>query len=82
MIGIVSSAALEAGGYVHGIIPKSLVERASETGGAQSQEGQGGDLLDKEKEYEGRFTTEVTGGMHEVSPISRNSMSAGGEAGY
>jgi predicted Rossmann-fold nucleotide-binding protein len=66
MIGMVSAAALEAGGYVHGIIPESLVERASQTGnGLKSGEGQGVDILDND--YDGRFTTEMTQGMHEVS---------------
>lgn len=65
MKGMVSAAALEAGGYVHGIIPESLVERASQTGnGLKSGEGQGVDILDND--YDGRFTTEVTQGMHEV----------------
>ena len=63
---MVSAAALEAGGYVHGIIPESLVERASQTGnGLKSGEGQGVDILDND--YDGRFTTEITTGMHEVS---------------
>jgi len=66
IVGMVSAAALEAGGYVHGIIPESLVERASQTGnGLKSGEGQGVDILDND--YDGRFTTEVTKGMHEVS---------------
>jgi hypothetical protein len=65
---MVSAAALEAGGYVHGIIPESLVERASQTGnGLKSGEGQGVDILDND--YDGRFTTEMTLGMHEVSPL-------------
>lgn len=62
---------------MHGVIPKSLVERASEqtpapssSEGVKSQEGQGGDLLEKkEEEYKGRMTTEVTISMHEVSPV-------------
>lgn len=67
MKGMVSAAALEAGGYVHGIIPESLVERASQTGnGLKSGEGQGVDILDND--YDGRFTTEMTRGMHEVCP--------------
>lgn len=69
---MVSAAALEAGGYVHGIIPESLVERASQTGnGLKSGEGQGVDILDND--YDGRFTTEITTGMHEVSRYLLNS---------
>ena len=68
--GMVSAAALEAGGYVHGIIPESLVERASQTGnGLKSGEGQGVDILDND--YDGRFTTEITRGMHEVCSVPK-----------
>lgn len=71
IVGMVSAAALGAGGYVHGIIPESLVERASETGnGLKSGEGQGVDILDND--YDGRFTTEITTGMHEVSHLTRS----------
>ena len=66
---MVSSATLEAGGYVHGILPQALVERASEKtsapGGVVSQEGVGKDLIDGD--YEGRMTGEITNGMHEAS---------------
>jgi hypothetical protein len=88
--GIVSAAALDAGGYVHGIIPRSLIERAAEstlaaaghpaTGsgsgseGVKSGEGQGSDLLDHD--FEGRFTTEVTSGMHEVCLLREKSYRA------
>lgn len=72
-VGVVSAAALEAGGYVHGILPKALVERASENtsaegGEVKSQEGAGGDLLDGDQS--GRMTLEVTAGMHAVSTTS------------
>lgn len=59
---------------MHGILPKALVERASEhtpapgqstdSSNIKSQEGQGGDLI--KDDYEGRMTMEVTQGMHEV----------------
>lgn len=67
---MVSSATLEAGGYVHGILPKALVERASENtsapGEVVSQEGVGKDMIDGD--FKGRMTGEITNGMHEVGP--------------
>ena len=66
---MVSSATLEAGGYVHGILPQALVQRASEKtstpGEVVSQEGVGKDLIDGD--FDGRMTGEITFGMHEVS---------------
>jgi len=64
--GIVSKAALSAGGYAHGIIPRALVTVAnpvqSET--LRSIEGAGKELLNED--YEGRLTMEVVMSMHEV----------------
>ena len=66
--GVVSAATLDAGGYVQGLLPKALVERASEAtpapGEIKSGEGQGGDLITGE--HEGRMSMEVTSGMHAV----------------
>lgn len=70
-----SKAALEAGGYAHGIVPSALVARASQSTAttpsmsgqqmpAESKEGTGQDLL--ADNYDGRLTTEITGTMHEV----------------
>jgi len=58
---------------VHGIIPSSLIDRASEVvlgppDGVKSSEGQGKEVV--EGDYEGRMTTEVTQGMHEVCAFS------------
>jgi hypothetical protein len=65
---VVSAATLEAGGYVHGILPKALMERASEktsvNGEPVSSEGVGKDMI--EGDFEGRMTGEITIGMHEV----------------
>ncbi|ORY24976.1 hypothetical protein BCR39DRAFT_499646 [Naematelia encephala] len=73
IMGVVSRAALESGGYVHGILPRSLMQRASEhtsapgsnnnNGEVKSGEGTGRDLL--EDNYGGKLSTEVVGSMHE-----------------
>ncbi|GMK58875.1 hypothetical protein CspeluHIS016_0603170 [Cutaneotrichosporon spelunceum] len=76
LMGVVSHAVLEAGGHVHGILPRALMSRAAETtpvpsrdanpahaANAVSAEGIGKDLL--ADNYGGRLTMEVVGGMHE-----------------
>ncbi|WWC89939.1 uncharacterized protein L201_004868 [Kwoniella dendrophila CBS 6074] len=78
IMGVVSQACLKAGGYVHGIVPSALTERASEHTPApstpagesstsssrnQSKEGQGEDML--ADGYDEKFTTDVVGSMHE-----------------
>jgi hypothetical protein len=75
----VSKAALDAGGFVHGIVPRALVERARENvpapgssssteisspEDAKSGEGAGKDLL--EDNVDGRLTVEIVGTMHDV----------------
>lgn len=66
-----SHSALEAGGHVHGVLPRALMARAAEStpipsrdAGAKSNEGIGKDLL--AEDYDGRLTMEVVGSMHEV----------------
>ncbi|WWC69351.1 uncharacterized protein I206_103290 [Kwoniella pini CBS 10737] len=70
IMGVVSQACLQAGGYVHGIVPQALTERASEhtpapgtSSGSQSKEGQGEDVLGDG--FGGTLTTDVVGSMHE-----------------
>ncbi|BEI83620.1 hypothetical protein CcaverHIS002_0402240 [Cutaneotrichosporon cavernicola] len=76
LMGVVSHAALEAGGRVHGVLPRALMARAAEStpvpsrdanpahaANAKSAEGIGKDLL--ADNYDGRLTMEVVGGMHE-----------------
>jgi hypothetical protein len=84
VLGIVSKSALDSGGYVHGIVPTALVERASQNGSEasasktsgpvpgdtlKSGEGSGTDLL--EDDVDGRLTVEVVGTMHEVCRSSQ-----------
>ncbi|KLT43633.1 hypothetical protein CC85DRAFT_284341 [Cutaneotrichosporon oleaginosum] len=74
LMGVVSHAALEAGGRVHGVLPRALMARAAESTpipsrdanpahAAKSAEGLGKDLL--ADDYDGRLTMEVVGSMHE-----------------
>ncbi|RXK38603.1 TIGR00730 family protein [Tremella mesenterica] len=74
IMGVVSKACLEAGGYVHGVLPRALVKRAAEytpapsssgasTNQVKSEEGTGKEILTED--YGGRFTNQVTGTMHD-----------------
>ncbi|WVW82973.1 hypothetical protein I302_104989 [Kwoniella bestiolae CBS 10118] len=73
IMGVVSQSCLKAGGYVHGIVPAALTERASEhtpapgtpapSSSGKSKEGQGEDVLSEEQGE--KFTTDVVGSMHE-----------------
>lgn len=75
--GVISQSTLQAGGYVHGVLPKALVTRASEfterphssaaptPPPVASAEGKGADLL--ADDFGGRLSMEVVGSMHEVS---------------
>ncbi|WVQ78377.1 hypothetical protein IAT38_000463 [Cryptococcus sp. DSM 104549] len=74
IMGVVSNSTLQAGGYVHGIVPRALVERAAEhtpapgtaaaaPGKGVSGEGTGAEVLQAEEG--GRMTMEVCGSMHE-----------------
>ncbi|WWD16023.1 hypothetical protein CI109_100448 [Kwoniella shandongensis] len=78
IMGVVSQAALAAGGYVRGIVPHALTGRAAEqiptpegstpvpvsAAALKSQEGKGEEVV-KDDEGEGRMTTEVVDSMHE-----------------
>ncbi|WVR05150.1 hypothetical protein IAU60_002162 [Kwoniella sp. DSM 27419] len=74
IMGVVSQAALKAGGLAHGIVPRALTVRASQTTLApgipadpsmdvQSKEGSGEAILNDD--FEGRLTTDVVESMHE-----------------
>ncbi len=78
---MVSQATLDAGGYAHGVLPRALLERASEhTPGPSSlptsssttatrpitQSSEGVGNDLLENDYEGRLTMELVNGMHEV----------------
>ncbi|KAK6903051.1 hypothetical protein I203_108312 [Kwoniella mangroviensis CBS 8507] len=77
IMGVVSQSCLKAGGYVHGIVPRALTERASEHNPApgsegsesksdsKSKEGQGDDVLSESDNYGDKFSTDVVGSMHE-----------------
>lgn len=67
---MVSNATSEAGGYVHGVLPRALLDSQMSAQGsssskvAQSGEGVGEDVL--VDNHGGRVTMEIVEGMHEV----------------
>ncbi|ADV19499.1 conserved hypothetical protein [Cryptococcus gattii WM276] len=85
IMGVVSQSTLSANGYVHGIVPRALVEPASEptptpwstTNGdpARSKEGTGKDVVEDDKQD--RLTVQVVGSMHERK-LAMAKMSTGG----
>lgn len=81
---MVSKSTLQAGGYVHGIIPKALVsssnddedpgESSKQSGEIlRSSEGVGKELLDDD--VDGRLTLQIVRSMHEVSGFLSNGLS-------
>ncbi|WVN86766.1 uncharacterized protein L203_101938 [Cryptococcus depauperatus CBS 7841] len=90
IMGIVSQAALSANGYVHGIVPKALVEHTPKaapatvtnssdgpvTGAvAKSKEGMGQDILDDVNQE--KMTVQVVNTMHERK-LEMATLSTGG----
>ncbi|OXG21545.1 lysine decarboxylase [Cryptococcus neoformans Tu401-1] len=85
IMGVVSQSTLSANGYVHGIVPRALVEPASEptpapwstTNGdsARSKEGTGKDVV--EGDNQDKLTVEVVGSMHERK-LAMAKLSTGG----
>jgi len=83
---VVSHAAVQAGGHVHGVIPRALITRASETtaspanGDGKASEPVPGEVIRSaegkgkdllDDDYDGRLSMQVTSSMHDVSRTRR-----------
>ncbi|WVQ71796.1 hypothetical protein IAR50_001338 [Cryptococcus sp. DSM 104548] len=82
IMGVVSQSALSAGGYVHGIVPNALVQRAAESAdapsaeaSAQSKEGSGEEIVKDDNQE--RLTTQIVRTMHERK-LAMAQLSTGG----
>ncbi|KAK4686873.1 cytokinin riboside 5'-monophosphate phosphoribohydrolase, partial [Tremellales sp. Uapishka_1] len=65
IMGVVSQSALTAGGYVHGVLPRALVDVSEDNSNPHSKEGQGKDVLNGVPEVKGTMSVEIVESMHE-----------------